>query len=58
MDRGAWWAALHVVAQLYMTERLTLMFVCGTVESLKKCIISMNMDGKTANSPNLEHHKA
>ena len=34
MDRGAWWAALHVVAQSYTTERLTLMFVCGITQKM------------------------
>ena len=30
MDRGTWWAAVHGIAELAMTERLTL--------SLKICI--------------------
>ena len=28
MDRGAWWAAVHGVTELDMTERLTLPILC------------------------------
>ena len=38
--------------------RLTRTFMCGTMESLKKGIISIKVDGETANSPILEHHEA
>ena len=58
MDGGAWWAAAQAVTKSCMTERLTRTFMCGTMESLKKGIISIKVDGETANSPILEHHEA